>query len=86
MSDVSSPDLVGGRGGHAGARTGLWAEGPLFLYYNNNTITFPLRQYDLVLHTKQAAVPIFACRSIFITLTHSTIAAPELSMQFSIVW
>jgi hypothetical protein len=29
--------------------------------------------------------PIDAARFIFSTLTHSTIAAPELSMQFSIV-
>ncbi len=30
-------------------------------------------------------VPIFACLFILITFTHSTTAAPELSMQFSIV-
>lgn len=30
-------------------------------------------------------IPIFAWRFILRTLTHSTIAAPELSMQFSIV-
>jgi len=30
--------------------------------------------------------PIRAALFIFMTCTHSTIAAPELSMQFSIVW
>lgn len=34
----------------------------------------------------RSAVPILACRFILIRFMHSTMAAPELSMQFSIVW
>lgn len=87
MSDVASPDLVGNP--QARPTWIVGAEASLFLHYHNDSVTCSRR--ISIIHVRPSLclgqyIPIFAALDFFlITATHSTMAAPELSMQLSIV-
>lgn len=87
MSDIASPDFVGNP--QARPTWIVGAEAPLFLHYHNDSVT--CARTISIIHVCPSQrlsqyVPIFAALDFFlITATHSTMAAPELSMQLSIV-
>jgi hypothetical protein len=86
MSNVSSPDFVGDT--QTRSAGSLWAEGLLFLDDNNDSVTCKTEEdQSNIAVCMSFCIPILACCLFFrMTATHSTTAAPELSMQLSIVW
>lgn len=91
MSYIATSDLVRCADGYAVA--GLGAEVALFLddYYDaiawgmsvHALLPVLLRLDIVILHRVYVNVPTFAARFDRKTLTHSTMAAPELSMQLT---
>jgi hypothetical protein len=86
MPDVSSSDLVRCRRSDCGTWSGF-CEVSLLLYDDDYSIPLrPGQLHELEEYSARHVEPIFACLFIFRTLAHSTTAAPELSMQLSIVY
>jgi hypothetical protein len=81
MSYVSPSDLV--RCADRDAVTRLRAKISLFLHYDDNAIAWlsPSAKFSLHSRGRRLSIPTLAARFDRNTLTHSTMAAPELSMQ-----
>jgi hypothetical protein len=89
VPDVSAADLVGGADGDAVARLG--AKVALLLDNNDyavacSVLTTVLRGFASVRRRRRHDIPTLAGRFDRRTLTHSTMAAPELSMQLTRVY
>lgn len=79
MPYVASSDLV--RRAYGGAVGRLGAEVPLFLDDDYYAVTCPRVNLTSLQPLEYRSIPTFAARFDRNTLTHSTMAAPELSMQ-----
>lgn len=87
MPQISPPHFVGRRGAYGPTASGALAEGALLLDDNDYAISWVglgMQQSEGLVGSD--VVPIFACLFIRRFATHSTTAAPELSMQLSIVY
>lgn len=81
MSHVSSPDLVRGADRHAVACLG--AKVALLLDNDYDAVAWGTSTPKPLLAGAVLDIPTFAGRFERSTLTHSTMAAPELSMQLT---
>lgn len=82
VADISSPHFVGGADGHAVA--GLGSKVALLLNDYDDAVAWLRQPWQP--RADGPDLPTFAGRFDRRTLTHSTMAAPELSMQLTRVW